>query len=78
MNASRLAAFGFLLIPAFLSAQKRDDILSIQRDVAQLQDQVKQFQASQDQKMAALQSLIQQALDASNKTSAAVTTKARS
>jgi len=72
MNVSRLAAFGFLLLPAFLSAQKRDDILSIQRDVAQLQDQVKQFQASQDQKMAALQSLIQQALDASNKTSAAM------
>jgi tol-pal system protein YbgF len=72
MNASRLAALGFLLIPAFLSAQRRDDILSIQRDVAQLQDQVKQFQASQDQKMAALQSLIQQAVEASNKTSAAM------
>ena len=72
MNASRLAAFGLLLVPAFLSAQKRDDILSIQRDVAQLQDQVKQFQASQDQKMAALQSLIQQAIDASSKTSAAM------
>ena len=72
MNASRLAAFGFLLLPAFLSAQKRDDILSIQRDVAQLQDQVKQFQASQDQKMATLQSLIQQAIDASGKASAAM------
>ena len=72
MNASRVAAFGFLLIPGFLSAQKRDDILSIQRDVAQLQDQVKQFQASQDQKMAALQGLIQQAIDASSKTSAAM------
>jgi tol-pal system protein YbgF len=72
MNAYRLAALGLLVIPAFLSAQKRDDILSIQRDVAQLQDQVKQFQAAQDQKMAALQSLIQQALDASNKTSAAM------
>ena len=72
MNASRLAAFGLLLVPAFLSAQKRDDILSIQRDVAQLQDQVKQFQASQDQKMAALQSLIQQAVEASNTTSAAM------
>jgi tol-pal system protein YbgF len=72
MNASRLAAFGFLLVPAFLFAQRRDDILSIQRDVAQLQDQVKQLQASQDQKMTALQGLIQQALDASNKTSAAM------
>jgi tol-pal system protein YbgF len=72
MKASRLAALGLLLIPAFLFAQKREDILSIQRDVAQLQDQVKQFQASQDQKMSALQALIQQALDASNKVSAAM------
>jgi TolA-binding protein len=72
MKASRLAAFGLLLIPAFLSAQKREDILSIQRDVAQLQDQVKQLQASQDQKMAALQSLIQQAIDASSKSTAAM------
>ena len=72
MKASRLAAFGLLLLPAFLSAQKREDILSIQRDVAQIQDQVKQFRASQDQKTAALQSLIQQAIDASGKASAAM------
>src|SRR5579863_3429603 len=72
MKASRLAALGLLLMPAFLCAQKREDILSIQRDVAQLQDQLKQFQASQDQKTAALQSLIQQAIDASNKASAAM------
>jgi tol-pal system protein YbgF len=72
MKASHLAAAGLLLVPAFLCAQKREDILSIQRDVAQLQDQVKQLQASQDQKIGALQGLIQQALDASNKTSAAM------
>ena len=72
MKASRLAAFELLLLPAFLSAQKREDILSIQRDMAQIQDQVKQFQASQDEKMAALQSLIQQAIDASGKASAAM------
>src|ERR1700680_4073092 len=73
MNASRLAAFGFLLLPAFLFAQRRDDILSIQRDVAQLQDQIKQLQASQDQKMASLESMLKQALDESNRASASMT-----
>ena len=56
-----------------LFAQKREDILSIQRDVAQLQDQVKQLQTSQDQKLAELESLIKQALDQSNQASASMT-----
>jgi TolA-binding protein len=56
-----------------LHAQKREDILSIQRDVAQLQDQIKQLQTSQDQKLAALESLIKQALDQSNQASASMT-----
>jgi len=51
--------------------QKRDDILSIQRDVAQLQDQVKQLQTGQDQKMTALEGMIRQALEESGKVSAA-------
>jgi len=62
---------GLALSSTLAMAQKRDDILSIQRDVAQLQDQVKQLQAGQDQKIATLQSLIQQALDQSSKMSAA-------
>ena len=73
MKFSRLAALGSCLILASplapLAAQKREDILSIQRDVAQLQDQIKQLQASQDQKMSTLESLIKQALDESNKAS---------
>src|SRR6266853_2128480 len=56
-----------------LLAQRREDILSIQRDVAQLQDQIKQLQASQDQKMTALESLLKQALDESNRASASMT-----
>ena len=77
MKLSRLAAvhlvlFGCWAAPGLL-AQKREDILSIQRDVAQLQDQIKQLQASQDQKMAELESLIKQALDQSNQASAAMT-----
>ena len=60
-----------LLCPVLLMGQKRDDILSIQRDVAQLQDQVKQLQAAQDQKLATLESLIKQALDDSSRASSA-------
>jgi TolA-binding protein len=65
------------LSPALLMGQKRDDILSIQRDVAQLQDQVKQLQAAQDQKMSALESLIRQALEQSNNISVAAGTLQR-
>lgn len=62
---------GLGLSSTLAMAQKRDDILSIQRDVAQLQDQVKQLQAGQDQKIATLESLIKQALDESGKVSSA-------
>ncbi len=62
---------GLGLSSTLATAQKRDDILSIQRDVAQLQDQVKQLQAGQDQKIAALESLIKQALEESSKVSSA-------
>ena len=61
------------LIPGLLFSQKRDDFLSIQRDVAQLQDQVKQLQAAQDQKMGALEGLLKQALEESNRVSSAAT-----
>src|SRR5579862_1946553 len=76
MKLSRLAAMGCwltLVSAPSLLAQKREDILSIQRDVAQLQDQIKQLQTSQDQKMAALESLIKQALDQSNQASQSMT-----
>lgn len=62
---------GLALSSTLATAQKRDDILSIQRDVAQLQDQVKQLQAGQDQKIGALESLIKQALEETNKISSA-------
>jgi tol-pal system protein YbgF len=62
---------GLALSSTLATAQKRDDILSTQRDVAQLQDQVKQLQAAQDQKIATLESLIKQALDESSKVSSA-------
>jgi TolA-binding protein len=78
MRTIRLAAFSVLLIPACLLAQKREDILSIQRDVAQLQDQIKQMQASQDQKLAGIESMLKQALEDSNRMATALTQMQRS
>jgi len=78
MKLYRLAALQLVFIgclPAL--AQKREDILSIQRDVAQLQDQIKQLQTSQDQKLGALESLIKQALDQSNQASGSMATLQR-
>lgn len=71
MNASRtlaLTLLGFVMAGG-LRAQKREDFIALQRDVAQLQDQMKQLQKSQDEKMAALTGLVQQALDQSAKLS---------
>jgi TolA-binding protein len=73
MNASRLLVFGLVLSPLVLMAQRREDILSVQRDVAQLQDQLKQMQRSQDEQMTALKALVQQSLDASNKVTPGLT-----
>jgi tol-pal system protein YbgF len=77
MNATRILFFGIILGPVVLSAQKKEEIQSLQRDVAQLQEQVKQLQASQDQKMAAIQAMLQQAVDASNKAAAGLATLQR-
>jgi len=77
MRVSRLTAFGLLLIPAGLMAQK-NELLSIQRDVAQMQEDLKQMKAGQDQKLATLESLLKQALEESNKVSNAITTLQRS
>jgi TolA-binding protein len=43
------------------------NIQELQRDVALLQDQVKQLQQSQDKQLAAIQTLVQQSLDAANR-----------
>jgi len=63
----RLACLMMIFGPVALMGQKKEDILAIQRDVAILQDQVKQLQKSQDEKLAAIQAMIQQAVDASTK-----------
>jgi TolA-binding protein len=72
MNASRLVVISIALAPSILLGQKHDELVSIQRDVAQLEDQMKQLQKTLDEKMAALMGLVQQSIDLSNKTSAAM------
>jgi TolA-binding protein len=60
-----------MLFPAFAPAANRD-MIELQRDVAQLQDQVRELQRSFDERFAALQILVQQTLDSSNKSNAAL------
>lgn len=68
MRTSRLLLLGLVLSPVVLLPQKKEDLQSIQRDVVQLDEHIKALQSSQDAKMAALQSILQQALEASSKT----------
>src|SRR5271157_1708069 len=56
--------------PLALAANK--DIQELQRDVAQLQQQVRDLQRSQDEKFAALQVLVQQAVDNASRANTAV------
>lgn len=60
------------LTSSVLLAQKREDFIALQRDVAQMQDQMKELQKSQDEKMAALTTLVQQSLEASTRLSASL------
>jgi TolA-binding protein len=66
MRYTSVLALTILLIPgAGFAASKEQQ--EMQRDIAQLQDQVRTLQSGFDQKMAALQTLVEQALDAGNK-----------
>jgi TolA-binding protein len=59
-------AISLLVIPATGFSASREQ-QEMQRDIAQLQDQVRMLQSTLDQKMATLQTLTEQALDAANK-----------
>src|ERR1700721_2730784 len=65
-----LALFLLLTPEAGYTASKGQQ--EMQRDIAQLQDQVRMLQSGFDQKMATLQTLIQQALEAGNKANTGV------
>jgi TolA-binding protein len=65
-------------MPALAPAQKKEDIISLQRDVAQLEDQIAQLRKAQDDKLDVMKRMLQEALDASSKNSATLTTLQRS
>jgi TolA-binding protein len=67
----RLSVLVLALSPvAALAASK--EILELQRDVAQLQDSLKQLQQTQDRQLAALTELVRQSLDNSGKNSSSL------
>jgi TolA-binding protein len=70
MSLSRFAILLFALSPFAFGASK--EIQELQRDVAMLQDQVRNLQSTLDQKVAAIQTLTQQTLDSANRTNTAV------
>jgi TolA-binding protein len=67
----RLCAFALLISPSLaLGANK--EYQELQRDIAQLQDAINQLRRSQDEKLAELRTLVQQALNGSNDANKAV------
>ena len=70
MSLSRVVIVFFALSPFAFGASK--EIMELQRDVAMLQDQVRNLQSTLDQKVAAIQALTQQTLDSVNRTNTAV------
>jgi TolA-binding protein len=72
MKFARLASLICLCAPLSFGASK--EMVELQRDVAILQDQVRQVQRTLDEKLAQLTLLMQQTQDSSNKSSANVQT----
>jgi TolA-binding protein len=70
MSLSRVAIVFFALSPFAFGASK--EIMELQRDVALLQDQVRNLQSTLDQKVAAIQALTQQTLDSVNRANTTV------
>jgi TolA-binding protein len=67
----RLCVWVLIASPTLAFAANKE-IEELQRDVAQLQQQVKDLQRSQDEKFAALQVLVQQAVDNASRANTAV------
>ncbi len=72
-----LLCMALLLIPSLATAASKE-IIELQRDVAQLQEQMRLLQQSLDTKTAQLQVLTQQTLDSANKANTSVSDLARS
>ncbi|MGA2592681.1 MAG: outer membrane protein assembly factor BamD [Bryobacteraceae bacterium] len=71
MTFWRWLAAALLICPSLASAASRE-IVELQRDVAQLQEQVRTLQRGQDEKLGAIQALVQQAVDAATRANTAV------
>jgi len=67
MKFSRLLVSGFMLTGLLQAQSEKVMIQELQRDVAQLQNQLRQYKDAQDQKNAELESLLKQTLDANAK-----------
>jgi TolA-binding protein len=67
MKFSRLLVSGFMLTGLLQAQSEKVMIQELQRDVAQLQNQLRQYKESQDQKNAELESLLKQSLEANAK-----------
>jgi TolA-binding protein len=59
-------AFSTLLLPALSFAASKEQ-QEMQRDIAQLQDQLRTVQSTLDQRLASLQTLVEQSLEAGNR-----------
>src|ERR1700712_4591251 len=71
MRSSYFFALAVCLLPGGAFGASKEQ-MEMQRDIAQLQAQVTALQSSFDQKMATVQTLVQQALDAANKANTSV------
>jgi tol-pal system protein YbgF len=60
-------AFSTLLLPAVTFAASKEQ-QEMQRDIAQLQDQLRTLQSTLDQRLASMQTLLEQSLEAGNRT----------
>jgi TolA-binding protein len=69
MKFSRLLVSGFMLTGLLHAQSEKVMIQELQRDVAQLQNQLRQYKEAQDQKTAELESLLKQSLDANGRLS---------
>ena len=71
MKRRRLILAILFAFPVICSAASKE-IVELQRDVAQLQDQVRTLQSAFDTKMTALTMTVQQSVDAANKANNAI------
>jgi TolA-binding protein len=71
VTARYLCVLALVALPVSAPAASRE-IQELQRDVGLLQEQVKNLQASQDQKLAAIQAMVQQAIDNANRANTGV------